>query len=324
MRHLVVWFICLTPLFEVPQITGDEGSDRSSEQIRVLPLKSLGLTEINAELAAGFPTADIAIYLAETDSQPHSYFRAHTDLIESFKQARKIFAQAGINLRLQFVRRVQVPQSWLAVQANDVTGIPAPPDLNAYLGYRKAKWTLTERARDIFERIIERAPNNHQTIYLLYLKEVRMAYFDRSDPEQPKIKSIPTGGLSLPAYLFESRIPRRIRGVVTLCKQSGRHGRTIAHELGHKLINVSHEFGEIDPQFEVRGEGGLMLYGKGTEIPPGQTGRWHRERLHQSPFLYRTNQSGTQLWNPDYKEHGHYYDPLYGRHVVRFGVMSDD
>ncbi|MFP6767126.1 MAG: hypothetical protein VB859_03080, partial [Planctomycetaceae bacterium] len=99
-------------------------------------------------------------------------------------------------------------------------------------------------------------------------------------------------------------------------------GRTIAHELGHKLINVSHEYRKISPQFEVRGEGGLMIYGRGTEIPSGKAGRWHKERLHLSPFIYRTKQGGVRQWNADYCQSGHYYDPLYADKVIRFGVMK--
>ena len=327
MRQIVIRFLCLCAVswsLQIPELTADEDRGSPGQQVKITSLDSIRPADINVSLIPRLPTVNVAVYLAETADQPHGYATAHANLVASFVEARRIFARAGINLKLEFVRRVQVPESWLEVQANAVTGIPAPLDLNAYLGYQKAKWTLTKRARHIFERIIERAPENHRTIYLLYLNEVRMAYFDRTDSQQPMIKSIPTGGLSLPAYLFESRIPQRIRGVITLCKQSGRHGRTIAHELGHKLINVSHEYGEIHPQFEVRGEGGLMLYGKGTEIPSGIEGRWHRERLHQSPFLYHLNQSGDRVWNPDYKEHGHYYDPLYGKHVVRFGVMTDE
>ena len=66
----------------------------------------------------------------------------------------------------------------------------------------------------------------------------------------------------------------------------------------------------------------LMIYGSGTEIPAGKDGRWHRERLHLSPFIYRLQADGARQWNADYREHGHYYDPLCGDKVVRFGKME--
>lgn len=296
----------------------------SKRRVTYQLLESIRPAEINADLKAGVPTVDIAIYLCETKKKPHGYVASQKELVLSFQRAKEIFAKAGVNLKLVWVKRAQVPDSWLALQANEIKGVLSPPELNAYVGYRRAKWELTEEARKAFEQIIEPSPFNQRTVYLLYLKEVRMAYFDRSDdPSRAQIKSIPTGGLSLPAYLFESRMPHRIRGVITLCKQSGKHGRTMAHELGHKLINVSHEYRHIPPQFEVRGQGGLMLYGAGIEIPSGKDGRWHRERLHLSPFIYRTQENATRLWNAEYKESGHYYDPLYRDRVIRFGAMDD-
>ncbi len=93
------------------------------------------------------------------------------------------------------------------------------------------------------------------------------------------------------------------------------------------MINVGHEYREIDPQNEVYGEGGLMVYGDGMEIPSGADGRWHLERLHLSPFLYRLKEDGTKMWNPDYQEGGHYYDPIYGENVVVFkgkAVIPED
>ena len=151
-----------------------------------------------------------------------------------------------------------------------------------------------------------------------------MEFYQKNESGTPQRRTISTGGLSLPAYLFEERIPRRLRGVITICRNEGKHGRLIAHELGHKLMNVSHEYRDISPKFEVTGEGGLMLYGKGTEIARGADGRWHRERLHLSPFLFRTDPSGARTWNPDYRQGGHYYDPIYGIHAVQFGSEQSD
>ena len=61
-----------------------------------------------------------------------------------------------------------------------------------------------------------------------------------------------------------------------------------------------------------------MLYGTGEDIPSGRDGRWHLERLRISPFLYRLGADGSRQWNPDYREGGHYYDPIYGDYVVHF------
>ncbi len=303
-------------------VAADDAPVAESRPVVRRALKSISPATINSDLKVGVPTVDVAIYLGETDGKPHGYVASPGELAASFERAKEIFAKAGVQLRLLWVKRAIVPASWLVVQANDVTGFPSPPEVNTYVGFRTAGWKLTAAAKNTFEGIIERDAENHRTIYLLYMKQVRMAYYDRAVKGRPRIKSIPTGGLSLPAYLFEARIPRRIRGVITLCRQRGKAGRTIAHELGHKLINVSHEYRTIGPQFEVRGEGGLMIYGRGTEISMGKDGRWHKERLHLSPFIYRTKKDGTRQWNADYRESGHYYDPLYADKVIRFGVMK--
>ena len=57
-----------------------------------------------------------------------------------------------------------------------------------------------------------------------------------------------TGGMSFPSYIYGDEIPARLRGVITLTKHDREYNRIIAHELGHKLMNVSHEYMEQSPQ----------------------------------------------------------------------------
>ncbi len=134
------------------------------------------------------------------------------------------------------------------------------------------------------------------------------------------VKSVRTGGLSFPWYSNSNTMPTWLRGVITICNLSGpmRSRRTIAREPGHKVMNVSHEYMNTDPDFEVFAEGGLMLYGKGEDMLAGKSGRWHLKRLHLSPFLYRHKPDGTKLWNEDDREGGHYYDLQYGDKSVKF------
>lgn len=294
-----------------------------STAITRTPLQSIDLQRVNQDLLPERPTVDIAIYLAEAADEPHPYASESDDLVESFLEAKQIYSAVGVQLRLISMEQVRVPEAMLSLQANTINGHASPSEYNAYLGYQREQWSLTQEATTAFTAIIPEHPANADTISLIYLKQVQMACFDREgDPESPTINTLSTGGLSLPPYLLEDRIPRRLRGAITICRRSGQHGRLIAHELGHKLINVSHEYKQISPQFEVRGEGGLMLYGSGTDIPGEKTGRWHRERLHLSPFLYRRDADGTFRRNRDYISTGHYYDPLYGNYVIRFGEMT--
>ena len=87
-------------------------------------------------------------------------------------------------------------------------------------------------------------------------------------------------------------------------------------------MNVSHEYKTTNPGHEVFAEGGLMLYGDGEDITSGKEGRYHLERLYLSPFLYRLK-DGVKIWNEDYKEGGHYYDPIYGDKVIHFAGKAE-
>ena len=116
------------------------------------------------------------------------------------------------------------------------------------------------------------------------------------------------------------RIPRELRGVISITNlvRTDHSWKTVAHELGHKLLNVSHEHREIDPGHEIHSDQGLMLYGQGTEIARGREGRFHYERLHRSPFVYIQSESGNRTYNDDYASGGFYYDPIYDGVSVEF------
>jgi hypothetical protein len=118
--------------------------------------------------------------------------------------------------------------------------------------------------------------------------------------------------MSFPPYYFADRIPAPIRGFISL--SSGHGTRTLAHELGHKLINVSHEGGETCPAFTAYG-GHLMLYGNGEEIGSGEEGRWQRERLLLSPFAYR-EVDGVAVFDNHFEDGGIYRDSLYGDFAI--------
>ena len=48
----------------------------------------------------------------------------------------------------------------------------------------------------------------------------------------------------------------------------------------------------------------------------GRSGRFQKERLHLSPFVYR--QKGLRkVYNPDFQAHGHYRDPIYGNFYIK-------
>ena len=59
----------------------------------------------------------------------------------------------------------------------------------------------------------------------------------------------------------------------------------------------------------------LRAWSAGLDIPAGRDGRWHRERLRRSPFLYRI-EAGQRVDNPAYRAGGVYDDPIYGQFIV--------
>ena len=282
-------------------------------------IDSIDINEINSDLVKGKPTVDIGIYFP---SNLDSTFTKVTfnKMIESFFFAKEIFKPTGVQLKLIFTKTGNINSSYLSIQANEVPGIPDTEYVNLYDNSRRHPSIPTNHAINAFRSIIEEDINNSRTIYLIALQDVFYPYLTLAEGRNWMMKTVRTGGLSFPSYSYIDQIPKDLRGIITITNLSteDRYRKTIAHELGHKLINVSHEYNDINPGFEVFAEGGLMLYGSGEDIPTGKEGRWHLERLLLSPHLYKVDERGNKIWNNDYKEAGHYYDPIYDNYVIHF------
>jgi hypothetical protein len=282
-------------------------------------IDSIDINEINSDLVKGKPTVDIGIYFP---SNLDSTFTKVTfnKMIESFFFAKEIFKPTGVQLNLIFAKTGNINSSYLSIQSNEVPGIPDTEYVNLYDNSRRHPSIPTNHAINAFRSIIEEDINNSRTIYLIALQDVFYPYLTLAEGRNWMMKTVRTGGLSFPSYSYIDQIPKDLRGIITITNLSteDRYRKTIAHELGHKLINVSHEYNDINPGFEVFAEGGLMLYGSGEDIPTGKEGRWHLERLLLSPYLYKVDERGNKIWNNDYKEAGHYYDPIYDNYVIHF------
>ncbi len=277
--------------------------------------------QVNSDIEAGVATADIGIYYPSNLDKAFTDQFSLNDLIEEFVKAKSIFADADVQLNLLWIKTGSIEPSFFEIQANDTARTtPGGLYVNMYLDSRRQQSSLTQEALDAFESIVEAHEDNDRTIFLVVLQSVFMSFYEKLDERTWELRTITTGGLSFPSYSYQ-QIPRRLRGVITVNRSDPLRG-IVAHELGHKLINVSHEYKDIDPQHEVRAEGGLMLYGSGTDIPAGKEGRWHKERLHLSPYIYTKSASGVRTWNADYEEGGHYYDPIYSNKVIEFGSIE--
>lgn len=291
------------------------GSVASAEAVQWTAVSQDEVRRINSDLKPDAPTADIAIYFPSNLDSAFMEGFSLAGLLEQVVRAKEIFGAAGVQLNLLWVKTGKIDPSFFEIQANDLA-TPAGKYTNLYIDSRRQGSGLSREALTAFESIVEKDKDNDRTVYMVVLQDVFMSFYEKLDERTWEARTITTGGLSFPSYSYDD-IPRRLRGVITINKNDPLR-RVVAHELGHKLMNVSHEYRQVDPQHEVRAEGGLMLYGAGTDIPSGKEGRWHKERLHLSPYLYRQSRNGARTWNPDYQEGGHYYDPIYGEYVVRF------
>jgi hypothetical protein len=289
-------------------------------------IESVDIAEFNKDLAPGKLTMDVAVYLP-SNFDPAFNKVTLPGILEGLKSAKEIYKAADVQLNLLWIKTGEIDPKFLAIQSNEIPRIPDTEYVNIYESNKRHPSELTDMARTAFESIVEPGKDNARTVYLVMLQDVIFPFIEPAGGRNWTVKMVRTGGLSFPTYSYYNSLPPRLRGVITITNLStpNRLRRTIAHEIGHKVMNVSHEYKTTDPAHEVFAEGGLMLYGKGEDIPSGAEGRWHLERLHMSPFLYRPRSDGKKDWNPDYKEGGHYYDPLYGDKVVRFpGVSSMD
>lgn len=282
-------------------------------------VEGIDIAAFNKDLVPGKPTMDVAVYMP-SNFDPAFNKVTLPQMLDGIRAAKEIYKPAGVQINLLWVKTGAVDPRFLAIQANEIPRVPDTEYVNAYEASKRHPTEPTDMARRAFQSMIEPNGANARTIYLVALQDVIFPFLELAEGRNWTVKMVRTGGLSFPTYSYYGTLPPALRGVITITNLStpSRARRTIAHEIGHKVMNVSHEYKTTNPAHEIYAEGGLMLYGDGDDIPSGAEGRWHLERLRMSPFLYRLRSDGSKRWNPDYKEGGHYYDPLYGDKVVHF------
>lgn len=275
---------------------------------------SVDVDAINAGLDPSLPTADVALYYPNNLDPAHSAKVTPELLLSGFVAAKDVFNAAGVQLALVGFKTGWLdPRLFEINSAENRADTPGARFTNMYKGAERRPARISADALAAFNTMIEDVPGADVTVHLVTLQDVFMEFFEQLDYRTWQRKTISTGGLSFPGYMHGDTIPRHLRGVITITDltKSPTSWKTIAHEIGHKLLNVSHEYRDVSPQHEVNADGGLMLYGEGTEILSGPEGRYHHERLHRSPYLYTTDVAGNRTYNPDYQRGGFYYDPIY-------------
>jgi len=277
------------------------------------PIEGVDVDGINGDLVHGEPTVDVAYYLPDNLDERHKEKVTLELLMKGHVDAKKIFGDAGVQVNLTSFTTGYLDPSLFEVRSTAGPNMPTGRFTNMYRNAERHPSVLSSEAQAAFEAVIPDTPGADRTVHLVVLEDVFMSFHERVDFRTFELKTLSTGGLSFPGYMYGATIPRYMRGVISVTDitKGETSWKTVAHELGHKLLNVSHEYRSTSPAHEVNAEGGLMLYGQGTDIPSGPEGRYHHERLHVSPFIYRLDDDGNKVWNPDYSGDGFYYDPIY-------------
>ena len=260
-----------------------------------------GLTKPLADSAL---TADIVIFYSDNTEVTWD------EMQEEFTNADSLFRANGVQLNLKKAVKVDYPTVWEGMETGEGRNVPTDDlvlDFYEMMDYEQE--VLPDSLESILNAFLVNEDNRERTIFIIPLNDLTVSWYERDEDNSWQKITSPTSAISFPPYLFNDRIPKHLRGVISF--QRSKPGRRVmAHELGHKLINVSHEGLDVCPQGSGTGVPGLLGYGDETEIYGGETGRWHLERLLLSPFLYRIV-DGEKVWNEEYQNGGTYDDPIY-------------
>ncbi len=262
-------------------------------------------------------SVDIVVYITEGSGYSWPLLKSDLEL------ARAVFAKAGVGLAVRSAEKIRVPAAWQRVDAIVHREMPTEQSARSrdfYDVFAATGQTIAGPTAAAYKELLALERSAPQTIVLVTHRTgiYHLLEFPQGKPE---VATFEITAISYPAYALEDRVDPaliRIIGLFSFGRGIARYNpKAVAHELGHKLINVSHE-AEVYAPADESWEGGslsLMLYGFGAHIGSGETARWHRERLARSPHLYRL-ESGGKIYNPPYLDHGHYRDPIYGNRWI--------
>ncbi|MEM7519186.1 MAG: hypothetical protein AAF368_19955, partial [Planctomycetota bacterium] len=246
-------------------------STRETRTVGFEEIASPEVAEINADLRSGPLTMDVGIFVPRNLDPGFDDVTVEL-LLDGVRYAKEVFAQADVQIRLLWIKTETIDPAFLSLMESSAPSMPASRHVGMYTKYRRNPTKLSPQARSAFESMIEPHADNSRTLHLIVLQDVFMPYYAENEAGDYVFAVTPTSGLSFPGYMFGKEMPHRLRGAITLTNlnRGENSAKTIAHELGHKVLNVSHEYMDTPPGFEIVGQGGLMIYGSGTEIPSGR------------------------------------------------------
>ena len=274
------------------------------------------VSALNGPMADDVLTADLVVFYSDNTELTWEEFK------EEFHTADSIYRDHGVQLNLKKAVKVAYPATWSGMATGEGTNVPTDDlVLDFYEMIDFEQEVVPDTLEFILNAFLADEDNREQTIFVIPLADMTVSWYERDGNNAWQEITAATSAISFPPYMLADRIPKHLRGVISF-QRSKPGRRVLAHELGHKLINVSHEGREVCPQGTGDGVPGLMGYANEKEIYGGPEGRWHQERLLLSPFLYRVI-DGKKVYNDEFKAGGAYDDPIYGGYVMRPACPSN-
>lgn len=189
------------------------------------------ISGMNDTLHDNVLTADIVLF--HSDDMAMSW----NTLKQEFLTADAAFRAVGVQLNLKKAVNVTFPAEWNNQLSYNILGLPDSGVIPAFYDmYNTTKSTLTDTIEMAFKDFTYDEKNKAKTLFIVPLKGVKIVYAQKNLDNSWKVSNpVATGALSFPTYILHDRVTRNYRGVITMEQSSG---VTLAHELGHKLINV--------------------------------------------------------------------------------------
>jgi len=174
-------------------------------QVEWTEVDSIDVAGFNSDLEPGILTMDVGIYFPSNLDEAFDKVTLY-QIMESLRAAKEIYAPVDVQINLLWVKTGEIDPSYLAIQANEVPGIPNTEYANLYEHSYRNPAKLTEETKQAFESIIEPTLNNDRTIYLLILQDVFYPFLTVSEGRNWIMKTVRTGGLSFPTYSYPGTI----------------------------------------------------------------------------------------------------------------------
>ena len=143
---------------------------------------SIDLDEMNADVMAGEPTVDVAIYYPSNLDAPH-HEKVNVELLEhGFRKAKQVFGEAGVQLKLVAFQTGWLDPRLFAVDSTiSADELPSLRFVNMYTAAERRTSRISEGCLEAFETIIGDAPGNDRIVHLVVLQDVFMTFYEQLD-----------------------------------------------------------------------------------------------------------------------------------------------